>query len=142
MLAYGGWRVRRTANDGTQVVPDAAVLLEGPKGGTAIAFVELEFTARTPRLITRKVAPYRLLQADLGRDIVHLWLLEDGNVEQRYRRALVDEFALTAVLEVFLTGSSRGPNSVWRLDHRNGSTYRVPIALAADWVKPVYGEAE
>ena len=122
VAAYGGWRTRRTAPDGVQVVPDATVLLERRDGSSIIVFLEVEFTARTPRLMERKLAPYRSLRRQQEERIGQLWVFEDSKVEERYRLALGVEPALTVVLKEFLTGSSRGMSSVWRMN-----SDRVPI---------------
>ena len=121
--AYGGWRTRRTAPDGTQIVPDAAVRLEWRDDPRYIVFLELEFTARTPQAMRRKRDTYGSLHEQQGKPIRQLWLLEDTETEEKFRRARGFEPALTAVLDEFLKSKSSVLDDVWRIDND-----RVPLS--------------
>ncbi len=121
--AYGGWRTRRTAPDGTQIVPDAAVRLEWRDDPRYIVFLELEFTARTPQAIRRKWDTYGSVHEQQGKPIRQLWLLEDTETEEKFRRARGFEPALTAVLDEFLKSKSSVWDDVWRIDND-----RVPLS--------------
>ncbi len=134
VYAYAGWRVRRTARDGTQVVPDAAVYLKRRDELSIIAFMELEFTARTPLRIERKRGPYLTVQWDRMEPIPSLWLLADAEMEERYRRhGLPSEPILTAVLDDFLKSGSSYSEPNWR----NGDDW-VPIYEVADMAVETY----
>ena len=117
--AFGGWRCRRAIPQDTQVVPDGALCLRRLNGTSVVAFLEVEFSGRTPVRIEKKVAPYPAVETFFGELIPSAWLLEDPNVERRYSVETEHMLALTGVLDEFLEGTSWGPDSVWRLGRRN-----------------------
>ncbi len=130
--AYGGWRVRRTAPDGTQVVPDVAALLDlGSRRVTA--FMELEFTARRPVQMEGKRAPYVAVQRLQRKPIAQLWLVADPETEAIYRRSRrSSEPMLTAVLEDFLQGSSGFMGDNWRVNEARVNIYEVVYMMEGD----------
>ena len=80
---HAGWRARINIPGVTQIVPDICALMS-QDGGRRTVFLEVEFTARTPAQIERKLEPYRLVQQHTGQGIMCLWLVQDEFVRQRF----------------------------------------------------------
>ena len=81
---YGGWRAVHDIPGVTQVIADAVVLTGPDDGPREELFIEVEFTARTPSQIQRKLDPYWLVLQHTGRRLLVLFLVEDARTRQRY----------------------------------------------------------
>lgn len=136
--AYGGWRTRRTAHDGVQVVPDATVLLRRPYDPSVILFLELEFTATTAAAIEDKRRPYLSVEWNRGKPIPigQLWVFETSQAEEAYRRTRGSELALTVVLDEFLESSSWSTHETWQIDQDRVPINDLVYMLDEDYIHP------
>ena len=113
-----GWRWIIPMADG-QLVPDLWLRLPVP-GRDEGAWVpaELEFSAKTPRRIERKLRSYLLAPIRLDKTFPVVVITGEALAARHFDDLAGDLPVLTTTLKEFLTGVWEGPESVWRRNDR------------------------
>ena len=121
--------------EAAQLSPDAMLCVDGEGPYTVIICLELELQRRPPAAVRRKVQIYDRAQRHVDEPILSVWIFENRRAEAASKAIPLDALMLTTTLDEFLTGSSWGSDSVWRMGEAvDDPGFGVPIDDHTLWV--------